>query len=105
MAVGLDTTTQEGVFASTRWTVAIWIVDAHRNEGKRLVVHTEEKSTAFLELESAIHNCVGNLTGCIRTVAAILETRFTNNGILVVIDGRNCTIWRGPTLPFRRTMY
>jgi hypothetical protein len=32
----------------------IWIVDAHRGDGKRFVVHAEEKLTAFLELESAI---------------------------------------------------
>ena len=25
----------------------IWIVDAHRNDGKRLVVHADEKLTAF----------------------------------------------------------
>jgi hypothetical protein len=31
----------------------IWIVDAHR-DGKRLVVHADEKLTAFLELETAI---------------------------------------------------
>jgi len=30
----------------------IWIVDAHR-DGKRYVVHAEEKRTAFLELETA----------------------------------------------------
>jgi hypothetical protein len=32
----------------------IWIADAHR-EGKRFVVRTNEKLTAFLELETAIH--------------------------------------------------
>jgi hypothetical protein len=32
----------------------IWIADAHRGEGKRYVVHADEKLTAFLELESAI---------------------------------------------------
>jgi len=32
----------------------IWIADAHRGNGKRFVVHAEEKLTAFLELESAI---------------------------------------------------
>jgi hypothetical protein len=32
----------------------IWIVDAHRGDGKRFVVHAEEKLTAFVELESAI---------------------------------------------------
>jgi hypothetical protein len=29
----------------------IWIVDAHRGDGKRLVVHADEKLTAFVELE------------------------------------------------------
>jgi hypothetical protein len=32
----------------------IWIADAHRGDGKRFVVHAEEKLTAFLELESTI---------------------------------------------------
>jgi hypothetical protein len=32
----------------------IWIADAHRGDGKRYVVHADEKLTAFLELESAI---------------------------------------------------
>jgi hypothetical protein len=31
----------------------IWIADAHRDNGKRLVVHADEKLTAFLELELA----------------------------------------------------
>ena len=31
-----------------------WIVDAHCDDGKRFVVHAEEKLTAFLELESAV---------------------------------------------------
>ena len=35
----------------------IWIADAHRADGKRFVVHAEEKLTAFLELESAIRAC------------------------------------------------
>jgi hypothetical protein len=35
----------------------IWIVDAHRDDGKRFVVHADEKLTAFLELESAICAC------------------------------------------------
>jgi hypothetical protein len=29
----------------------IWIVDAHRSDGKRFVVQAEEKLTAFVELE------------------------------------------------------
>jgi hypothetical protein len=33
----------------------IWIVDAYRDDGKRFVVHADEKLTAFVELERAIH--------------------------------------------------
>jgi hypothetical protein len=32
----------------------IWIVDAHRGDGKRFVARSDEKLTAFLELEAAI---------------------------------------------------
>jgi len=31
-----------------------WIVDAHRDDRKRFVVHADGKLTAFLELEAAI---------------------------------------------------
>jgi hypothetical protein len=31
-----------------------WIADAHCDDGKRFVVHADEKVTAFLELERAI---------------------------------------------------
>jgi predicted secreted Zn-dependent protease len=33
----------------------IWIVDAHRGDGKCFVVRADEKLTAFMELESVIH--------------------------------------------------
>ena len=33
----------------------IWIVDTHRGDGKRLVVRADEKLTAFVELQRAIH--------------------------------------------------
>ena len=29
----------------------LWIADAHRGDGKRFIVRTDEKLTAFLELE------------------------------------------------------
>jgi hypothetical protein len=32
----------------------IWVADAHRGDGKRFVVHADEKLIAFFELESAI---------------------------------------------------
>ncbi len=31
----------------------IFVVDAHRDDGQRFVVHADEKLTAFLELETA----------------------------------------------------
>ena len=34
----------------------IWIADAHRGDGKRFVVHADEKLTAFLELESTLRD-------------------------------------------------
>ena len=32
----------------------IWIIDTYRNDGKRYIVRSDEKATAFLELESAV---------------------------------------------------
>jgi len=32
----------------------IFVADAHRDDGKRFVVHADEKLTAFLELESQL---------------------------------------------------
>jgi hypothetical protein len=32
----------------------IWIVDAHRDDGKRFVVHADEKLSAFVELERQV---------------------------------------------------
>jgi hypothetical protein len=37
--------------------IAIWIADAHRDDGKRFVVRADEKLTAFVELESVIWAC------------------------------------------------
>jgi hypothetical protein len=34
----------------------IWIVDAHRGDGKRFIVRADEKLTAFLELERITRN-------------------------------------------------
>jgi hypothetical protein len=32
----------------------IWIVDAHRGDGQRFVVHADEKLSAFIELERQV---------------------------------------------------
>jgi hypothetical protein len=34
----------------------MWIADEHGDNGKRFVVHADEKLTAFLELESPYHS-------------------------------------------------
>jgi len=39
----------------------IWIADAYRDDGKRFVVHADEKLTAFLELEAAVRACANCL--------------------------------------------
>jgi len=46
----------------------IWIVDAHRGDGKRFIVRADEKLTAFMELESAIRTASGTLKNSIDTV-------------------------------------
>jgi hypothetical protein len=33
----------------------IWIADAHRDDGKRFIVRADDILTAFLELETVIH--------------------------------------------------
>jgi hypothetical protein len=35
----------------------IFVADAHRDDGRRFIVHADEKLTAFLKLESAIRAC------------------------------------------------
>jgi len=34
----------------------IWIVDAHRDDGKRFIVHADEKLTVFLEAINAFNH-------------------------------------------------
>ena len=43
-----------GTWAYMTGRLKIWIADAHRDDGKRFVMHADEKLTAFLELESAL---------------------------------------------------
>jgi len=45
----------------------IFVADAHRDDGKRFVVHADEKVTAFLELEAAIRR---GITGGFRAAKA-----------------------------------
>jgi hypothetical protein len=43
------------VTAVNREGRTIWIVDAHRDDGKRFVVRSDERLAAFLELERITH--------------------------------------------------
>jgi hypothetical protein len=45
------------VSATDSYGRAIFTADAHRGDGKRFVVHADEKLTAFLELEMATRAC------------------------------------------------
>jgi hypothetical protein len=47
-------TLQDGKLPFDHERRTIWIADAHRDDGKRFVVHADEKLTAFMELESTI---------------------------------------------------
>jgi hypothetical protein len=38
----------------------VWIVDPHRDDGKRFIVRADEKLTAFVELERAV--CIRLIT-------------------------------------------
>ena len=40
----------------------IWIVDAHRGDGKCFVVRADEKLAAFVELESALQDATGGIS-------------------------------------------
>jgi hypothetical protein len=61
------------VLAIDREGRTIWIVDAHRGDGRRFVVRADEKLTAFTKLESAIRcqrsvNFVGTNAALVRVV-------------------------------------
>ena len=57
----IDLAKPAGVGESSQRLIAtgeqIWIADAHRDDGKRFVVHADEIMIAFLELEAAIRAC------------------------------------------------
>jgi len=50
-----------GLSALDRKGRTIWIVDAH-GYGKRFIVRADEMLTAFLELQSAIHSAIAELS-------------------------------------------
>lgn len=45
-----------------------WIVDAHRDDGKCSIVHTDENLTAFVELQKAIHEFAVSLIPSVREI-------------------------------------
>jgi hypothetical protein len=53
----------------------IFVADAHRGDGKRFVVHADEKLAAFVELESAIRTC----GDCARQVSRFFQNSPLSN--------------------------
>jgi hypothetical protein len=51
----------------------IWIVDAHRDDGKHFVVHADEKLTTFMELEAAIRPSAWNSAWLASALASLDE--------------------------------
>jgi hypothetical protein len=52
----------------------IWIADAHRDDGKRFVVHADEKLTTFVELEAVVRGrgfCIDKLAGFLLSFAPL----------------------------------
>jgi hypothetical protein len=49
------------VSASDSHGRTIWIVDAHRDDGRRFIVRADEVLTCFVELQKAIHEFVVSL--------------------------------------------
>jgi hypothetical protein len=56
----------------------IWIIDAHGGDGKRFVVHADEKLTAFLELESPIRGRENTLDAS-RTINLHQNSRYRSS--------------------------
>lgn len=42
------------VSAVTKDGQIVWVAEAHRGDGKRLVVHADEQLTAYVELDAAV---------------------------------------------------
>jgi hypothetical protein len=49
----------------------MWIVGAHRDEGKRHVVRADEERRAFFELESAVRQCPAKTVVPVRDEAQV----------------------------------
>jgi hypothetical protein len=54
----------------------IWIIDAHRDDGKRFVVRADEKLTAFVEVEAAIWKSTVGPSARVYTLAEKDEARY-----------------------------
>ena len=55
IAVSFNDRFRERLAQNCRTGRTIFVTDAHRDDGKRFVVHADEMLTAFVELESAVH--------------------------------------------------
>jgi hypothetical protein len=65
----------------------IWIVDAHRGDGKRFVVRADEKLSAFLELEAVNPGAYSS------TPLALAKSRMSSAGTQTAIEIRASKFW------------
>ena len=65
----------------------IWIADAHRDDGRRFVVRTDEKLTAFMELEVAVYEFALDLSFRVRQIVNGFHSGFRLGCALKVRPG------------------
>jgi hypothetical protein len=79
----------------------IWIADAHRDDGKRFIVRTDEMLTAFVELQRAIHQFAGSfaLINTLRSPVRAFPYRCSRNhrkAMEVCASLASCPPWNVP---------
>jgi len=87
----------------------IWIADAHRDDGRRFIVRAEEKQTAFLELERAIHEFAVSLISLIacrnvRAASTRIASGAGKRGFAKLVLTPSLSVWqsRGRAKSVRR---
>ncbi len=72
----------------------IFVADAHRDDGKYFIVRTDEKLTAFLELESAQFADKGHLRGG-RSLILLID--WTSKARVDALEPNTVVYWWRPT--------
>jgi len=70
-----------------------WVVAAEREDAGRFIVHAEERLTAFLELQAAIHRQLEPGMNYWEIIARNIKKRGWSLGWVSAIDSNGRTIW------------